>query len=53
VAESELRQHPLEHRPANAHRRRVFFVDALPLNATNKLDRGELERSAASLLHRV
>ncbi len=48
--ESDLRQHALEHGPAYAHPRRVFFLDALPLNATNKLDRGALERRAAELL---
>ncbi|HXO10673.1 MAG TPA: fatty acid--CoA ligase family protein, partial [Solirubrobacteraceae bacterium] len=50
VTESELRRHALDHGPAYAHPRRVFFVDALPLNATNKLDRSELERRAVQLL---
>ena len=50
ATEGDLRQHALEHGPAYAHPRRVFFLDALPLNATNKLDRGELERRAAELL---
>ena len=45
-----LRQHALDHGPAYAHPRRVFFIDALPLNATNKLDRSELQRRAADLL---
>lgn len=49
-SESDLRQHALEHGPAYAHPRRVFFLAALPLNATNKLDRGALERRAAELL---
>lgn len=48
--ESDLRQHALEHGPAYAHPRRVFFLQALPLNATNKLDRTALERRAAELL---
>jgi long-chain acyl-CoA synthetase len=50
ATESELRRHALDHGPAYAHPRRVFFLDTLPLNATNKLDRGELERRAAELL---
>ncbi len=48
--EGDLRQHALEHGAAYAHPRRVFFLEALPLNATNKLDRGELVRRAAELL---
>ena len=50
ATERELRQHALDHGPAYAHPRRVFFIDALPLNATNKLDRSELQRRAADLL---
>jgi long-chain acyl-CoA synthetase len=50
VTEGELRQHALDNGPAYAHPRRVFFIDALPLNATNKLDRSELERRATQLL---
>jgi acyl-CoA synthetase (AMP-forming)/AMP-acid ligase II len=50
ATEPELRQHALDNGPAYAHPRRVFFLDALPLNATNKLDRAELVRRAAELL---
>ncbi|MBV9167478.1 MAG: acyl--CoA ligase [Solirubrobacterales bacterium] len=50
ATEDELRRHALDNGAAYAHPRRVFFVDALPLSATNKLDRGELERRAAKLL---
>jgi long-chain acyl-CoA synthetase len=50
ATEGELRRHALDNGPAYAHPRRVFFVDALPLNATNKLHRSELERRAAELL---
>jgi acyl-CoA synthetase (AMP-forming)/AMP-acid ligase II len=50
ATESELRQHALDNGPAYAHPRRVFFVETLPLNATNKLDRGELKLRAAELL---
>jgi long-chain acyl-CoA synthetase len=50
ATEDELRRYALDTGPAYAHPRRVFFLDALPLSATNKLDRGELERRAAELL---
>jgi acyl-CoA synthetase (AMP-forming)/AMP-acid ligase II len=50
ASEDELRRHALDTGPPYAHPRRVFFLDALPLSATNKLDRGELERRAAKLL---
>ncbi len=50
ASEDELRSHALERGPAYAHPRRVFFLDALPLTATNKLDRRELTRRAAELL---
>jgi long-chain acyl-CoA synthetase len=50
ATEGELRQHALDNGPAYAHPRRVFFIDALPLNATNKLNRSELERRATQLL---
>lgn len=50
ATEDELRRHALDNGPAYAHPRRVFFVDALPLNATNKLDRAELERRVGELL---
>jgi long-chain acyl-CoA synthetase len=48
--EEDVRRYALDHGPAYAHPRRVFFLDALPLNATNKLDRAALERRAADLL---
>jgi long-chain acyl-CoA synthetase len=50
VTEDELRQFFLERGPAYAHPRRVFFRDALPLSATNKLDRDGLEREARERL---
>jgi len=50
VTETELRQHVLSQLEPYAHPRRVFFVDELPLAATNKVDRHGLEARAATLL---
>lgn len=46
ASESELKQYFLEHGPAYAHPRRVFFVDVLPVSGTNKLDRKGLTEEA-------
>jgi acyl-CoA synthetase (AMP-forming)/AMP-acid ligase II len=43
ATEDELRQHFLANGPAYAHPRRVFFLDALPVSGTNKLDRAALQ----------
>jgi long-chain acyl-CoA synthetase len=43
ASEDEIKQHFLANGPAYAHPRRVFFVDALPISGTNKLDRGALQ----------
>jgi acyl-CoA synthetase (AMP-forming)/AMP-acid ligase II len=43
ATEDELRQHFLANGPAYAHPRRVFFLDALPVSGTNKLDRSALQ----------
>ncbi|PFG39663.1 acyl-CoA synthetase (AMP-forming)/AMP-acid ligase II [Georgenia soli] len=50
VTEAELRRHVLSQLEPYAHPRRVFFVDELPLAATNKVDRHVLEERAARLL---
>ena len=42
VTEDELRQYTLANAPAYAHPRRIWFVDALPLAGTNKIDRKAL-----------
>ena len=46
VGEEELRQHMLARAPAYAHPRRVWFVGALPLAGTNKVDRKALLQRA-------
>lgn len=39
LTEDEVKKFALANAPAYAHPRRVFFVDALPLAGTNKIDR--------------
>lgn len=41
-----IKRHVLEHAPAYQHPRRVWFVDALPLSSTNKIDRASLTERA-------
>jgi acyl-CoA synthetase (AMP-forming)/AMP-acid ligase II len=48
--EDELKQFFLERGPAYAHPRRVFFLDALPVSGTNKIDRMFLTEEAARRL---
>jgi acyl-CoA synthetase (AMP-forming)/AMP-acid ligase II len=43
ATEEGIRQHFLSNGPAYAHPRRVFFLDALPVSGTNKLDRAALQ----------
>ncbi len=47
LSEDAVKQFALQHAPAYAHPRHVWFVDELPLASTNKLDRGALKRMAA------
>ena len=44
--EAALKAYFLEHGPAYAHPRRVFFLDALPVSGTNKIDRAWLQAEA-------
>ncbi len=44
--EAMLKQHALTHAPAYMHPRRVWFIDALPLAGTNKVDKAVLARWA-------
>lgn len=50
LTEEELKRHALERAPAYQHPRRVWFIDALPLAFTNKVDRKLLAQRAAALL---
>jgi acyl-CoA synthetase (AMP-forming)/AMP-acid ligase II len=47
LTEDDVKKHALANAPAYAHPRRVFFVEALPLAGTNKIDRKRLMRQAA------
>jgi acyl-CoA synthetase (AMP-forming)/AMP-acid ligase II len=49
--EDEVKQFALANAPAYAHPRFVWFVDALPLASTNKLDRTALYREAEKRLN--
>ncbi len=42
VDEAALKSHALAHAPAFMHPRRIWFLDALPLMGTNKIDRAQL-----------
>ena len=46
VSEDELKQFTIANGPAYAHPRRIFFLDALPLASTNKVDRRALLEDA-------
>ena len=46
--EAAVKGYALANGPAYAHPRRVFFVDALPLSGTNKIDRRRLQTRAAA-----
>ena len=48
IDEAAVKRHALANGPAYAHPRRVFFVEALPLSGTNKIDRRFLEGRAAA-----
>jgi long-chain acyl-CoA synthetase len=45
-SEDEIKKFALTNAPAYQHPRFVWFVDELPLASTNKVDRGELRRTA-------
>lgn len=42
VDEAALKAHSLAHAPAYMHPRRIWFLDALPLMGTNKIDKAQL-----------
>ncbi len=47
LSEDELRQWSIEHGPAYAHPRAVWFVDEIPLAGTAKIDKTSLSAEAA------
>lgn len=47
LSEQAVKDYVLTHAPAYQHPRRVYFRDALPLAATNKIDRAALSKIAA------
>jgi len=51
--EAAIKQFALAHAPAYQHPRHVWFVPALPLASTNKIDRARLLRTAAEHTGRV
>lgn len=51
VDEAGLKTHALANAPAYQHPRRVWFIDAMPLASTNKIDRNALRQRAEDLLH--
>ncbi|MFC6775276.1 AMP-binding enzyme [Methylobacterium gregans] len=50
VDEAGVKAHALAHAPAYQHPRRVWFLDALPLASTNKIDRNALRARAEAML---
>ena len=46
ITEQAIKEYVLARAPAYQHPRQVFFVDTLPLAATNKVDRGLLRKLA-------
>lgn len=47
----QIKQYALAHAPAYQHPRQIWFVDALPLASTNKIDRHQLLAQAAQRLN--
>ncbi|CAB3773733.1 class I adenylate-forming enzyme family protein [Paraburkholderia humisilvae] len=50
LTEHDVKQYALAQAPAYQHPRRVWFVDALPLASTNKIDRAALKHTAQAEL---
>ncbi|MEO0570046.1 MAG: fatty acid--CoA ligase family protein, partial [Pseudomonadota bacterium] len=46
VSEDDLKAFMIKNGPAYAHARRIFFIDVMPLAATNKIDRKALTEDA-------
>ena len=47
LSADDVKAFALEHAPPYQHPRQVWFVDALPLAPTNKVDRATLKKLAA------
>lgn len=50
VDEAGVKAHALAHAPPYQHPRRVWFLDALPLASTNKIDRNALRARAEAMV---
>ena len=50
LTEAEVKQYALAHAAPYQHPRFVWFIDALPLSSTNKIDRAALTRDAQTRL---
>jgi len=50
ATDEELKQFFLARGPAYAHPRRVFFVEAVPLGSTGKVDRLALRKRAQEMV---
>ncbi len=50
IDEEAIKRHVLANAPAYQHPRRVWFVDAMPLASTNKVDRAGLRQRAEAAL---
>lgn len=47
LTETQVKEYALAHAPAYQHPRSVWFLDAMPLSSTSKIDRTALRRAAA------
>ncbi|MSQ21492.1 MAG: long-chain fatty acid--CoA ligase [Betaproteobacteria bacterium] len=50
ASEADIKDYALAHGPAYAHPRRVWFLDAMPLSGTNKVDRKAMVQEAETRL---
>ena len=51
ITETELKEYALKNGPSYQHPRRIWFVDVMPLNGTNKIDKKELMKRAITQLN--
>lgn len=50
LSEKTIKEFALEHGPAYAHPRRIFFINEVPLASTGKIDRANLHTRALELI---